>query len=45
MKPTKGKVLKDLDFMRLKSPKNLIQLEDNDFRELVQIIKNDVRFL
>ena len=43
--PTKGMVLKDLDFKRLKSIKKFINLNDKDWSKILKIIKSDISYL
>jgi hypothetical protein len=40
--PTKGLVLKDLDFKRIKNLKKFINLHDKDWSRILKIIKSDV---
>ena len=43
--PTKGQVLKDLDFIRLRDPLNFFDMRESDRHNIIQIIQRDVNFL
>lgn len=43
--PTGGKVLKDLDFLRLKNLKKFINLNNDDWTQINEYIKSDVGYL
>jgi len=43
--PTGGKVLKDLDFLRLKNLKKFINLNNQDWLKINEFIKSDVEYL
>ena len=43
--PTGGKVLKDLDFLRLKKLKKFINLNNQDWLKINEFIKSDVAYL
>lgn len=43
--PTGGKVLKDLDFLRLKEVKKFISFNNDDWKQITKIISDDVKFM
>ena len=43
--PTGGKVLKDLDFLRLKDLKKFINFDNEDWNQIISGINKDVKFM
>lgn len=43
--PTGGRVLKDLDFLRLRDPLNFFDMRESDIKNIKQVLQRDVDFL